>query len=71
MLITPEPRGLLGRTGTREKPDAVQIAVCSALSILGSGKSVPSLKKLTESRNDELAKTAEDAIKKLSTTSSE
>ncbi len=68
-IATPEHKKLLGigKPGMREKSDIIKITMCNALAMLGSKKAVPLLDKLKESKNNELAKAARDAINKIAT----
>lgn len=65
--VTPEHKGLLGigKTGMQEKTDAVRIAVCGALAIMGSAKAVVVLEKLAGAKDSALTKAAADAIGKI------
>jgi HEAT repeat protein len=66
-IMTPEQKNLLGigKSGMCEKSDIVKVTMCNALALLGSKKAVTLLDKLRKSKNDELAKAAEDAISKI------
>ena len=68
-IATPEHKKLLGigKPGMREKSDIIKITMCNALAMLSSKKAVPLLDKLKESKNNELAKAAQDAINKITT----
>ncbi len=66
-IMTPEHKKLLGigKPNMREKSDIIKITMCNAFAMLGSKKAVPLLDKLQKSKNNELAKAAEDVIHKI------
>ncbi len=70
--VTYKRKGMLGlgKSETQEKSDIVKIAVCNALGMLNSNQALPLLEKFGKSKNNELAKTAEDAISKIKSVNS-